>query len=436
MTSPALCKRLVEVDLPIAAISRHARREKNLRHGHISTLHLWWARRPLAACRAVLLASLWPDPADPLCPERFRAKAREALKVLYSKRKLEDPLALRRTLLEFIGLFANWDLSASAEHLTLARTLVQEAHEALGGAPGTAPVVLDPFAGGGAIPLEALRVGAEPLASDINAVAVLLNRMQLEVIPRHGQRLADALRRWGAWVKEEAAKELAPYYPADPDGAVPLAYFWARTVRCEGPSCGAEIPLIRATFINHHRPPAYLKVGQKQNPIPVRLRKGEEPEDGSTATIKGGKAVCPVCGVTTSAKAVKRQLEARHGGADDARLLAVIVERPEGGRDLREPTDADLRAVTCAVEAARAVEAEVPRTPLNALRPYKNTPGTSIVPSIGIRRVADLPTARQKLALVTLLRCTRRVREESRKGTTPTSRLRWRSCSLSPSAAW
>jgi len=416
MTAPALCKRLIEVDLPIGVVSQHARREKNLRHGHISTLHLWWARRPLAACRAVLLASLWPDPADPLCPERFREKAREVLTELFGRRRLRDPLVLRRTLLEFIGAFANWDLAESQRDLAIARTLVQEAHEALGGAPGTAPVVVDPFAGGGAIPLEALRVGAEPLASDLNAVAVLINTMQLEQIPRHGARLAAAFRKWGDWVKAEAAKELAPFYPADPDGSTPLAYLWARTIRCEGPGCGATVPLIRATFINQQRPPVHLVVGRKTKPIPVTLKRGPEPKDASTATVKGGKATCPACGFTTSAKAVKLQLRKRDGGADDARLLTVLVDRPGSGRDFRAPTPEDQQIVERAAEAAKAVAGEIPTTPLNELRPYKNTPGTSIVPSIGIRRVDHLPTPRQKLMLAALVRCVRRVREEVRKG--------------------
>ncbi len=415
MTNPSLCKRLIEVDLPIAAVSAQSVREKSLRHGHISTLHLWWARRPLASCRAVLLASLWPDPADPLCPERFREKARAELSTLFGRRSLKDPLTLRRTLLEFIGVFSNWDVVANDTYLRIARTLVQEAHEALGGVPGTAPVVVDPFAGGGAIPLEALRVGAEAVASDLNAVAVLINRMQIEQIPRHGPALAASLRAWGAWVKHEAAKVLDPLYPADPDGALPIAWLWARTVLCEGPGCGAEIPLIRSTAVNRHRPPAHVVVGQKKNPIPIEVVRRAEPDGASTATGKGGKATCPACGFTTSANAVKSQLRKRHGGADDARLFAVVIDRASSGRDLRAPTDGDHAAIKKAVALALSLDEEVPKTPLNPTRPAPNTRGTSGVAPIGISRVCDLPTARQKVALVTLVRTCRKARDEIAK---------------------
>src|SRR4030095_9447823 len=114
---------------------------------------------------------------------------------------------------------------------------------------GTRPLVVDPFAGGGSIPLEALRVGADAFASDLNPVAVLLNRVVLEYIPKYGQRLADEVHQWGEWVKKEAEKELAEVYKKDPDGAIPIAYLWARTIVCEGPGCGVEIPLIRSPWL-------------------------------------------------------------------------------------------------------------------------------------------------------------------------------------------
>jgi adenine-specific DNA methylase len=203
-------KRLIEVDLPIKRISAHARREKFLRHGHISTLHVWWARRPLAACRAVMCAALWPDPADELCPAAFRDKLRDEMlawtpherqKLLSAESRtrfeaarqkpalFDQPEELRGALLDFIADFANWDNSTIKEFLATSRALTQAAHEALGGAPGTHPLVVDPFAGGGSIPLEALRVGADAFASDLNPVAVLLNKVVLEYIPKYGQRL-------------------------------------------------------------------------------------------------------------------------------------------------------------------------------------------------------------------------------------------------------
>ena len=161
----------------------------------------------------------------------------------------KDPVQLRGALLDFIADFANWDNSTVREYLDSSRALTQAAHEALGGAPGTRPLVVDPFAGGGSIPLEALRVGADAFASDLNPVAVLLNKVVLEYIPKYGQRLADEVRKWGEWIKREAEKELAEFYPKDADGATPIAYLWARTIQCEGPGCGAEVPLIRTLWL-------------------------------------------------------------------------------------------------------------------------------------------------------------------------------------------
>jgi len=221
-------KRLIEVDLPIKRISAHERREKSIRHGHICTLHIWWARRPLAACRAVICASLWPDPADEMCPDEFRKTARELMTkwakdhlnlmseesarrfIAISKddSKLDDNVELRKALLDFIADFANWDNSTVPEYLKTSRSLTQAAHEALGGEPGSRPLVVDPFAGGGSIPLEALRVGADVFASDLNPVAVLLNKVILEYIPKYGQRLADEVRKWGQWIKKQAEKDL------------------------------------------------------------------------------------------------------------------------------------------------------------------------------------------------------------------------------------
>ena len=178
------------------------------------------------------------------------AESRERFEKARQKPALfKDAAQLRAALLDFIADFANWDNSTVREYLDTSRALTQAAHEALGGAPGTRPLVVDPFAGGGSIPLEALRVGADAFASDLNPVPVLLNKVVLEYIPKYGQRLADEVRKWGEWIKQEAEKELAEFYPKDPDGATPIAYLWARTIQCEGPGCGAEVPLIRSLWL-------------------------------------------------------------------------------------------------------------------------------------------------------------------------------------------
>jgi len=255
---PKECKRLAEVDFPIAVVSKHAAREKSIRHGHPSTLHLWWARRPLAACRAVLLGLLLPDPCDPYCPEDFKKQARELMPKVQGKVAPTDE-DLRKALLRFIGEFSNWNLSSDRTFLEVSRRLVKAAH------PEETPLVVDPFAGGGSIPLEALRLGCETFASDLNPVACLILKVMLEDIPRWGREkvkikrqngeeieaegLAEALRILGRDIKEAAEKELAEFYPPDPDGSKPIAYLWARTVRCEAPNCGAEIPLMRSFWL-------------------------------------------------------------------------------------------------------------------------------------------------------------------------------------------
>ena len=150
---------------------------------------------------------------------------------------------LRKALLRFIGDFANWDLAANRTYLDVSRAMVKAAH---GEEP---PLVVDPFAGGGSIPLEALRLGCEAFASDLNPVACLILQVMLEDIPRQGPGLADELRKVGGEIKRQAERELADLYPTDPDGARPIAYLWARTVRCEAPNCGAEIPLMRSFWL-------------------------------------------------------------------------------------------------------------------------------------------------------------------------------------------
>ena len=411
-------RRLIEVDLPIRKISEHARREKSIRHGHISTLHIWWARRPLAACRAVILAALWPDPADPNCPERFRAEAAQLLRTLRDRRggpvrNWDDRMVLRQALLDFIAEFSNWDLATETDFLETSRRLVDVAHECLGGAPGTRPLVIDPFAGGGAIPLEALRVGADAFASDLNPVAVLLNKVVLEYVPKHGPRLADEVRRFGEWVRAEAEKELGAYYPKDPDGATPIAYLWARTVRCEGPGCGAEVPLLRSPWLakkgNRSRAlriVAEREAGRVQFDV-VEVKNAREVGEG---TVRRGSATCPLCGFTTKVDRVRAQLSERRGGAADARLVAVVTTRPGAqGRSYRLPTERDLDAVRRAAEvlsrrrkAHRGELSLVPDEPL----PPEGTLGFR-VQKYGVRTWGDLFTPRQLLALTTLVRLVR-----------------------------
>ncbi|ETR65190.1 MAG: hypothetical protein OMM_14660, partial [Candidatus Magnetoglobus multicellularis str. Araruama] len=227
----------------------------------------------MAACRAVLCASLWPDPADELCPIEFRKTAKDLmikwandhLKLVSNESSkrfvaiskdtnvLDNNIELRKALLDFIADFANWDNSTVKEYLDTSRDLTKLAHEALGGVIGTRPMVADPFAGGGAIPLETLRIGADSFASDLNPVAVILNKVVLEYIPKYGNILAEEVKKWGEWIKRKAESELKEFYTKGSDGSIPIAYLWARTVQCEGPGCGVTVPLIRSLLLTNKK---------------------------------------------------------------------------------------------------------------------------------------------------------------------------------------
>ena len=422
---PQACKRLAEVDFPIAEVSRHAAREKSIRHGHPSTLHLWWARRPLASSRAVLMALLLPDPCDPHCPSEFKSQARELLLAMRSRASGWDAdvatdEGLRRTLLRFIADFANWDNAAKTEYLETGRGLVRAAH------PEETPLVVDPFAGGGSIPLEALRLGCEAFASDLNPVACLILKVMLEDIPRHGPGLAEELRKVGAEIKAKAEKELADLYPKDPDGATPIAYLWARTVRCESPNCGAEIPLMRSMWLCR-------KPNRKYALYPNVVR-----DDGNSALVEFGifgtksdstvpngtvaraRATCVCCKAVLPPERVRFQLAAQKGGADavfdehgnrtgGARMTAVVTLKPgEQGRHYRLPTDADYTAVRQAQERVAEMLDEWERGGRQGLCPVPDEPLPPIgtlgfrVQRYGMLQWGDLFTARQKAALVEL----------------------------------
>ena len=422
---PPSCKRLAEVDFPIAEVSRHAAREKSIRHGHPSTLHLWWARRPLASSRAVLMALLLPDPCDPDCPDAFKERAREALLSMRTRpaawdEQIADDAGLRRALLAFIADFANWDNSAKQEYLDTGRALVRAAH------PDETPLVVDPFAGGGSIPLEALRVGCETFASDLNPVACLILKVMLEDIPRHGPGLADELRKAGAEIKAQAEKELADLYPEDPDGSKPIAYLWARTVRCESPDCGAEIPLMRSMWLC--RKPnrkwalrtSVTRPAEGPPQVAFEIFEPESEREVATGTVARARATCLCCGTVLPPERVRSQLSAQQGGADTkfdeqgnrtggARMTAVVTLKPgEQGRHYRLPTIADYAAVRLAQERVAKLLNEWERTGRQDLCPVPDEPLPPIgtlgfrVQRYGMLQWGDLFTARQKAALMQL----------------------------------
>jgi len=447
-------KRLIEVDLPIKRISAHARREKSIRHGHISALHMWWARRPLAACRAVLCAALWPDPADEYCPQAFRDHAAQVLcdfaeKVRNDRRLVElcaeswtrwnrttpavmrpsNPGSwpdLRYALLDFIADFANWDASTVPAFLDAACALTQAAHEALGSLPGTRPLVVDPFAGGGSIPLETLRIGADAYASDLNPVAMLLNKVVLEYIPKYGNAelrmgnaegqeitfhgLAEAVRYWGDWIREQAEEELAGFYPKDPDGATPIGYLWARTIVCEGPGCGKVVPIIRNQVISSRNgAEVAVAIGYDGNRLQTSVVMSQDARRISGGTSRRSSVTCPACGFTTPRTHVEVQANTRGFGHH---LYLVCLRTPSGQRIYRQPADNDFAALQSAERALTnwstcvASLDGIPDEELPYLRSIFN------VRVYGIDRWSKLFTHRQLLSCLSFTRIIRRFGEQ------------------------
>ena len=248
--------------------------------------------------------------------------------------------------------------------------------------------------------------GCEAFASDLNPVACLILKVMLEDIPRHGPGLADELRRVGAEIKTAAEKELTDLYPRDPDGATPIAYLWARTVRCEAPNCGAEIPLMRSFWL--------CKKAQRKRALRTRVARTEgdrprvefeifEPladEEVRAGTVARAKATCVGCGAVMPPERVRVQLAAQRGGADaifDAQgrrtggafLLAVVTLKPgEKGRRYRLPTDADYAAV-------RAAQSRV----AGILDAWGHGGGQGLCPSAGRTATADRNAGLPRTAL-------------------------------------
>lgn len=427
---PKECKRLAEVDFPIAEVSRHAAREKSIRHGHPSTLHLWWARRPLASSRAVLMSLLMPDPCDPNCPEEFKTRARELLLAMQGRpsgwnETVKTDEGLRQVILKFIADFANWHNAGKAEYLETGRGLVKAAH------PEESPLVVDPFAGGGSIPLEALRLGCEAFASDLNPVACLILKVILEDIQRSGPEFTEEIKKTGIKVRAKAEDALAGLYPKDSDGATPIAYLWARTVHCESPNCGAEIPLLRSMWLckKAKRKRALYPTSVRVNGVPptvdFEIREPKSDREVARGTVSNAKATCLFCGVVLPSERLRSQMAAQKGGADvvfdeqgnrvgGARISAVVTLRQgQPGRHYRLPTEEDYRAVH---EAQNRIANAIGEWEANGSiepRPIPDEPLPPIgtlgfrVQRYGMLRWGDLFTARQKVAMMELVRAIR-----------------------------
>ncbi|WP_315583837.1 DUF1156 domain-containing protein [Actinomyces viscosus] len=396
-------RKLIEVALPLDAINKQSAREKSIRKGHPSTLHLWWSRKPTATARAVLFSQLVDDPSERY--EEFLEAARtagEADPESAAERAVE---AERRRLFTLIARMVDWN-NIGDEHLM--REVREEIRRST---RGESPTVLDPFAGGGSIPLEAQRLGLEAHASDLNPVAVLINKALIEIPPRFAGRapvfpgaddgtrtwpgahgLAEDVRRYGQWMREEAWRRIGHLYPRAelPDGttATVIAWIWARTVTCPNPACGIETPLVSKWWLGK-------KKGKEAYIVPtvvgdhVEYSIGHDPKQapkkGSDGTVGRNGARCLAC--DTNIDFDHLRVEARKGRMK-AQLTAIAAEGC-GSRTYLPPDSSHVTA------SLRAVPSNVP---LGSL------PESALgfrVQAYGMLKYCDLFTPRQLMALTT-----------------------------------
>jgi adenine-specific DNA methylase len=251
---------------------------------------------------------------------------------------------------------------------------------------------------------------------DYNPVAVLILKVLLEYIPKYGHRLAEEVKKWGEWIKKEAEKELSEFYPKDPDGSTPIAYIWARTIRCEGPGCGVEVPLMRSLWLaKKGRNSVALKMipNKKDKRVDFEIIKGDLKEkDVQPGTVKRGSATCPVCGYTTPVGRVKEQ--AKEKGLPVRMVVIVSAKRGQSGKNYRLPTAEDLKAVELAKRELEKRKREhkgnlslVPDEPMD----QKNMNLVS-GRGYGFKKWSDLFTPRQALALSTFVKILNKNKKE------------------------
>lgn len=385
----AVKKKLIEVALPLDDINAASAREKSIRHGHPSTLHLWWARRPLAAARAVIWSSLVDDPSAH--PEKFPT--------------VEEQAAERERLFGILRELVVWENSNNDRVLNAAKA---EIKKSMG---DDLPPLLDPFAGGGAIPLEAQRLGLEAYAQDLNPVAVTINKAMIEIPPLFAGKtamnpesrsranidswtgnngLAADVKYYGTWMKEEAARRIGHLYPkvkvpAEQGGgeATVIAWLWARTVKCPNPACGHEAILVRSFDLSK-------KKGKEWHVEPVceggevhfEVAPGKATQDG---TVNRRGATCVHCGAPIDFKYVRAEGRAHRMGE---KLMAIVAEGKRG-------------RVYCAPNDDQASVADIPKPDEYPDADIASNPRDFKTPNYGLATFSQLFTNRQLTALTT-----------------------------------
>ena len=372
-------KRVIEWDLPLGDISKASIHEKSVRHGHPSTLHLWWARRPLAASRATVFASLIDLPSS-------------------SKEK--------KVLIELIKDIAPWN-TVKTNSSPLIHKSQQFIKKQWHNEP---PKVIDPFSGGGSIPLEALRLGCETYASDLNPLAVLIGKATLEWPQKVAStQLSTSVEKWSKKIQKEVKKEISQFYPNDPgeQGGIPIGYLWARSISCPNPACLAEIPLIKHFWLakTKKRSIAYKPIIDNiSKTISFQIQRNNDIDfDPSQGTISTANAKCLICNQVVKAIKIRKlaqQGEMRH------KMTIVILRYPnKKNKHYRIANDNDFRAYNQATKflAQKLLKYEgiEPFLPDEDLPPM-GTLGFG-VRQYGMIKWRDLFNPRQQLALVTFL---------------------------------
>ena len=398
-------KKLIEVALPLEAINKASAREKSIRHGHPSTLHLWWSRKPLATCRAVLFASLVDDPSSR--PDKFPTE------------REQDRERLR--LFQLMEALITWENSNNREVIAKAQA---EIRKSIG---DNLPSLTDPFCGGGSIPLEGQRLGMSAYGGDLNPVAVLISKALVEIPPKfaghppvnpgtakslmghewHGaQGLADDIRYYGKWMRDEAERRIGHLYPKvtlpkeyGNGEAMVIAWLWVRTVTCPNPACGAQMPLTSKWWLSKKKgKEAWVEPDIDHSVTPpvirfaVKTGKGS-PQDG---TVNRQGAMCIACSTPVPFDHVRNEGKAGRMGAQ---LMAIVAEG-QRGRVYLSPNEEHVTI------AAQAKPSGVPETdlPKQAL--------SFRVQLYGMTKHRDLFSPRQLVALTTFSDLVQEAREK------------------------
>jgi len=447
-------RKLIEVALPLEQINEAAGHEKHIRQSHPSTLHLWWARRPLAAARAVIFASLVDDPST-IVPELLadaerRGQAEAELRRRHAAwdkaRRLHEKATAarvsapppgpeptlegiveeqeRRRLFDLISKLVDWENSGNEGLLEKARIEIRRAWarwcRVSGEDPKKLPPFHDPFAGGGALPLEAQRLGLESHASDLNPVAVTINKAMIEIPPRFAGRppvnpearrkfgsqtgwkgaagLAEDIRYYGQWVRAEAEKRIGNLYPDAimPDGSkvTVIAWLWARTVASPNPAFhGARVPLMSSFWLSTKPGKlTWLEPVIEGRHCKFLIKRGSPSEeqqariDVGTKLGRGANFRCILSDSPISPEFIKSEGMAGRMGTS---LVAMVVDGPSGRTFL--PASEEMEAAARDVRVAWRPDSPLPEDPRNFW-----------AASYGLKTFADLFTPRQLVALTTL----------------------------------